>query len=373
MGVSRAVGPAEQIGSVTVREDSPVTWGGLVAEQEAYVAEKEAENLVFVGDGPENAGEIMSVTYTHRFTQEYVKQDYARLNDFVRGAFEEYENPYIVMLPALTASTTDAVGNYRPPLDHFDQLKRSWSRGVRYELNHVMDADREKDKWPAREWEYLQIWEPTTDAGYADGGYAHLHPVVVCDGKVGAQRFRSVLEKHVEKCEWARSEAHDLNEIDIRPLDALANPAAYLFKYLSKSWDPEDAESYQRRFNALLYETGYRRFQPSNGAQRWMQRDGGNDDEGDEWIFAGVGNDGQIETLQGYGDAHEFRVEHEMGVGSWLAEYEAPSAVAFDAADHRWKGGRCTRCGFSERALMANKVPWDGPASECPGKPPPGG
>ena len=355
--------------SVSAKTSVSVSWDGLVAEHESYLEEKRDKSLVFVGDGCENDGEILTAPYTHRWTREYTERQYAKMHDFVRGALQEYDDPYIVIFPALTASTTDARGEYRPPLDHFDQLKRSWSRGVRYELDKVMGAERKKDRWPARDWEYLQVWEPTTDAGYTDGGYAHMHPVVVCDGKVGAERFRSVMEKHVEKCDWARLEAHDVDEIDIRPLDELSNPAAYLFKYLSKSWQPDESEPYQRRFDALLHETGYRRWQPSDGAQRWVQLD--SDGAAEPWRFAGVADPEHVEYLDEYDDAHEFAIAHEFGIGTYLSGYDEPESVEFDDTEHVFKRGRCVRCGVSETALVADRVPWDGPAGECPGEPPP--
>lgn len=339
-----------------------VPWSSLVAEHGAYIEEKRGQSLVFVGDGYENSGDILPVPYTHRWTQRYTERQYAQMHEFVRGAMDEYEDPYVVIFPALTASTTDDRGEYRPPIDHFEQLKSSWSRGVRYELDKSMNASRKKDRYPARDWEYLQVWEPTTDAGYTAGGYAHCHPVVVCDGKVGVERFRSVMDKHVEKCEWAGLEAHDVNEIDIRPLDELSNPAAYLFKYLGKSWQPDEASPYQRRFDALLHETGYRRWQPSDGAQRWMQLD---DDGAEEsWTYAGVAEPDQVAALEEYDDAEEFAIAHEMGVGTYLAGYDAAPGTEVDVdetpqdeCEHdTWYRGRCVGCGLSERALVAGAV-----------------
>lgn len=369
MGVSSAFGPSRSIGAVSVSAETSVSvsWSGLVAQHDGYLEEKRDQSLVFVGNGCENSGQILAKPYTHRWTREYTERQYAKMHDFVRGAMREYDDPHIVIFPALTASTTDARGEYRPPLDHFRQIKRSWSRGVRYELNHVMNADRQKDCWPARDWEYLQVWEPTTDAGYTEGGYAHCHPVIVCDGKVGKRRFESVVAKHVEKCDWAQPEAHDINEIDIRPLDELSNPAAYLFKYLSKSWQPDESEPYQRRFDALLYETGYRRWQPSDGAQRWMQRE--SEGASEPWLFAGVADPDEVATLGEYEDAHEFQVAHEMGVGTYLAGYDAPSAVSTDEEDtlwdtcehEQWYRGRCLGCGLSERALVSGVVSVDPP------------
>lgn len=367
MAISSPGGPAERIGAVPVREagNAAVRWDGLIAEQEAYVEEKRDKWLTFVGDGSENSGEMLFKPYTHRWTQGYTERQYAKIHDFIRGAMDEYDDPYIAFLPGFTASTTTPAGGYRPPLDHFDQLKRSWSRGVRYELSHSMNADRKKDRYPAREWEYLQIWEPTTDAGYTEGGYGHMHAVVVCDGPVGEERFRSVMEKHVEKCEWAGLDAHDYEKTDIRPLTELNNPAAYLFKYLGKSWRPDDAPDYQRRFDALLHETGYRRFQPSDGAQRWMKPEESESPE--SWIFAGVGDGDDVARLREFEDAHEFGIAHEMGVSTYLAGYEAPTSVDTDStttvsdecSHDTWHRGRCLGCGITEELLVRGGPPPD--------------
>lgn len=362
MSTTGVVRPQTPIDETPVSSGSVGRWRDLVQDHERYLEEKKDKYLTFIGDGVENRGEIRTAPYTHRWTSSYTKRQYAQMNDFVRGAKEEYENPYIVIFPALTASYTTPTGDYRPPVDVFQELKRSWSRGVRYELHHSMEADRRKDTYPSRDWEYLQVWEPTTDEGYTDGGYPHLHPVVVCDGPVQAGRLRSVMQKHVEKCETARMEAHAIEEIDIRPLDQLANPAAYLFKYLSKSWDRDDVSDTQRRFDALLHETEYRRFQPSDGAQRWMKQE--RDDAPEPWIYAGVADGDQAETLEEYNDAQEFRIDREMGVRAYLQSQDQPASVAVDTAstdaqecDHPdWESGRCVKCGMKELDLVAGYV-----------------
>lgn len=351
MAVAGKVGVRSVLESVSVRSGSPVGWGALVAGHRSYLAEKEDQWLVFEGDSRTNRHDLMFSPYSHRWTQGYTEKQYAEMQDFVRGAREEYDDPHMVMLPALTASTTDMVGNYRPPLDHFDQIKRSWSRGVRYELTHSMNADRKKDRYPAMDWEYIQIWEPTTNQGGVPGGYAHCHPVVVCDGPVEAERFHSVVEKHVEKCDWAEMSGHDLDKIDIQPMDEFDNPGAYLFKYLGKSWNQDDVPEYQRRFDALLYETGYRRFQPSDGARRWMDREGV--ESAESWLFVGIGDGERVDALRGYEDAREFRLEHERGVGAFLSGFDSAGRVQSDESISESEEcsheivhhGQCVECG----------------------------
>jgi len=357
--------------TVPLRQDSVARWGDSVTQWRQYVDKKEEKSLVFVGDSKQNRDEFLVAPYTHRFLDGYTSMQYAQLMDFVSGARDEYDDPYVAFL-GLTASTTTPTGDLRPPLDHLNELLSAWDRGVRYELNHVMKADRKKDDYQSLDFEYLQIREPTTDSGDVPGGYGHIHPVVVCDGEPERERFERVIDKHVEKCDPARYSAHNYDEsIDIRPMGEIDNLGAYLFKYLGKSWGG-DLEPYQRRFNALLWESRRRRFQPSDGAQRWISRE--DEDSGQSWIFAGVADEDKVAGLTEYDDAEELRIDKEVGVRSYLNEREAPESVAFDDLDHEFQNGRCVRCGVTETAMVAGKVWWEGSSNECPGgdRPPPG-
>jgi hypothetical protein len=340
-----------------------------VAKWEQYREEKDEQSLVFVGDGARNAGEFLTVPYSHRFTDEYTRMQYAQMMDFCRGAVDEYDDPHVVLL-ALTGSTTTPAGEMRAPFDHMDELLSSWDRGVRYELNHVMEADRKKDDYEAMEWEYLQIREPTTEAGDVPGGYLHIHPVIVCDGHPGRKRFERVIDKHVEKCELALPEGHEYDtSIQVMEADEIANLGAYLFKYLGKSWTGE-YEPHQRRFNAMLWESGRRRFQPSEGAQRWMRREEGSD--GGSYRFVGVGQNEKVAELAEYDDVGDFRIDKEVGVGEWLNEREQREAVGMarsvgegdghvwmwdreecrESEEHEFRNGECVNCGVPIGAFV---------------------
>lgn len=370
MSVTAAATNAEAIDRIPVRAGSRARWGDAITEWEAYVEEKANQALVFVGDGESNDGQFLGVPYTHRFMDEYTQRQYAQLMGFIEGAREEYDNPHFAFL-TLTASTTDDMGRLRAPFDHLDMLRSSWDRGVRYELAHVMNADREKDTYPGfgtsdpnapNEWEYLQIWEPTTDEGHVPGGYAHQHVAIVCDGPPGRERFERVIRKHVEKCEWAELEAHSAEEsVDVRPFSELTNPGAYLFKYLGKSWQAQNATDYERRFNAMLWETGKRRFQPSERAQRWMQPS--ETDAGESWRFVGTGTRDKVARLNEYEDYQDFRVAHEVTVGEWLngrltrpsVEYEDGTEEDCEVGCHKMCAGRCLRCGLDRQAIQAQR------------------
>jgi hypothetical protein len=323
-------GPGDQpdrLLDLELRRDSelPVsaTWGQAVQEWRSYCLEKQDENLFFLGDSSENRDEILVSDYTHRWTDAYTKRQYAKIQSFIRGAFSEYEDPHLVFITR-SCSTTDDAGNPRSPIVHLNELIDAWSDGVRYELDKVMGAKRKKDQYHGfapDEWEYLRILEPTTEDGYGPSGYAHEHTCIVVDGDPGEQRFHSVLEKHVEKAETARLDAHEFEDtIEVREHGELENPGAYVFKYLGKTWQTGEMEEYEERFAALLKETGRRRFQPSDGAQRWMQPDEDESESGD-WVFAGIGTDRQAQELQQFNDYRDFLIATGAdGLRSWLAE-----------------------------------------------------
>ena len=91
----------------------------------------------------------------------------------------------------------------------------------------------------------------------------------------------------------------------------------------------------------------------------------------DPWRFAGIADPDQIDHLDEYDDANEFAIANEFSVGTYLSGYAEPESVSFDDTEHVFKRGRCVRCGVTEKQLVLDKAPWDGPAGECPGEPPP--
>jgi len=312
---------------------NPATWGDSVHQWETYLDEKANQYLVFVGQGAENSGEILTAPYSHRFQEGYTRMQYAKIQGFIRGALKEYDDPHLVFL-TFSTSTLKPNGEPRPPLDHMDELLDPWGDGVYYELNRVMAGDRKRDPWePRPEWEYLFILEPTTNRGRVSGGYPHAHAALVVDGEVSPERFESVITRHLVECEGARGEAHEFDDaIEVKRAESLGNPGAYLFKYLGKSWDVEEMEDYERRFAALLFDQGRQRFRASNGAQRWMQRP---EDEAEvgEWMFAGVADQDQAAHLRRYEDHQDFLIENETGGGpgggvrAWLARQRPPPDV----------------------------------------------
>ena len=301
---------------VGLTDNSTATWGDAVDAWEQYIAEKEDQMLVFID---RETGEFSAGMYSHRFRNSYTKMQYAKIQGFIRGALSEYDDPHLGLL-TLSNSSLKPNGKPKPPLDHLDELLGSWE-SVYYELKQVMESVRVSDPWDAREWEYLWILEPHTDEGRVPGGYGHVHIGIVADGDLEPERFESVISKHLVNCEGATADAHELDDsVEVKPAEELNNPGAYLWKYLGQSWDVQEMEDYEKRFAALLRESGRRRLRASEGAQRWMQRPESESAKGD-YTFAGVGSAEAVsELLSEYDDHDDFKIATEMSVRGWLNE-----------------------------------------------------
>jgi len=132
----------------------------------------------------------------------------------VAGTFED---PVVV----LTGRT--AAGDGRPSVDHARAIAEAWTGpngndGAGRSLRYVLD---ERLGLESDEWVRWTQGEPHTGkrSGAAHGGntgYHHAHDIIILDGaaaaeSVTAETFRTVIEAHVEKCDGAGREAHDLH------------------------------------------------------------------------------------------------------------------------------------------------------------------
>lgn len=124
--------------------------------------------------------------------------------EHVAGVFEE---PVV----ALTGRTASGAG--RPPVDHAREIADAWSSGgVRRSLRYQMD----KLGLDNAEWVRWTQGEPHPGDGQ-NQGYHHTHDIVILDGaaangEITAATFRPVIESHVEACDHAGPEAHDLDK-----------------------------------------------------------------------------------------------------------------------------------------------------------------
>jgi hypothetical protein len=118
-----------------------------------------------------------------------------------------YERPVVV----LTGRTASGAG--RPPVEHAREIADAWTdggvrRSLRYEMNKLgLDGE---------EWVRWTQGEPHPGEG-ANRGYHHTHDIIIldaaaADGEITPATFRPVIESHVETCEHAGPEAHDLDK-----------------------------------------------------------------------------------------------------------------------------------------------------------------
>jgi hypothetical protein len=263
-----------------------VTWREAVHRWRDYIRDSRECKAVFEGPG----GERVSGSSPNRFDPAYSDKQYAKLKDLERGLREDWGKLLHTAMLTFTASSTTADGGPVPPVDHLDDLTGSWD-AVRRELNRVLDG---------REWEYLWILEPH------ESGYLHRHLAVFVKGPVGREAFAPVIEAHLRNCDGAGREAHSLEDDSTvsvnrvaseRNGDGIGNLGTYLAEYLGTYGDDAlDAPDQQQMSNAVVWATGKRRWQPSQGAQSYMATN--RSDDVSLWEFVGI-EDGDGEIHEG--------------------------------------------------------------------------
>jgi len=269
---------------------------GVLEEYLEWYIEQERSQLVF--SSPE--GEEVAAPVPNSYSEEYGRQHYGRLKDIERASIEEADTLHTVML-SLTASTTTENGQQRPLGDHLQGIQDSWNPSVRRELQRALSRegfdryDRELDydlanglgwlfdepalKW----WEYVTVIEPHGGGGDASG-YGHFHVGVFASHPVDEEVFHPVIEKHIEKCEYAGREAHDLgaedpadrpislNEVDPETEaegEEIGNLGSYLSEYIGGfSGELEERPIYELVFQAVCWAQGRQRVRYSRGANR---------------------------------------------------------------------------------------------------------
>lgn len=273
---------------------------GVLKEFLEWYIEQEESQLVF--ESPE--GEEVTAPVPNSYSDEYGRQHYGRLKDIERASLEEAETLHTVML-SLTASTTKENGQQRPLGDHLQGIQDSWSPYVRRELQRVLSREgfdryeRELDydlvnglgwlfdEGPAKWWEYATVIEPHGGGGDATG-YGHFHVGVFLSHPVGEETFHPVVEKHIEKCEYAGREAHDLgaedpeerpislNEVDPETVaegEEIGNLGSYLSEYIGGfSGELEERPLYELVFQATCWAQGRQRVRYSRGANKLAEQ-----------------------------------------------------------------------------------------------------
>ena len=131
-------------------------------------------------------------------------------------------------------------GEHVPPIEHTEVRRNSWGS--------CYDTVRNTMRSLGLPWQYDRRSEPHTGKRGEYGinrCYGHDHIVLVVDGEVSPGDLRPVVEKHVEECDWAGAQAHDLDvedwganrddvdTVEIKDPSELETVAAYVADYCS--------------------------------------------------------------------------------------------------------------------------------------------
>ncbi|WP_274323772.1 hypothetical protein [Halosimplex aquaticum] len=217
----------EVSGEALVRR-TPLLWGEAV-EQMLEDHEETRRTTVNLELGcpsdPEHAE--FSIDATTRWFESYQKRYYARTEAWLReltggerpsGGETSgiYDDPYVCLLTLSASSVPD--GERVSPIDHEKVRRSSWSGSGASVYDTLRNTMRSLG-FDSDEWQYERRSEPHTgkrsnDRYSLNSCYGHDHVILVVDGEVNPSELRPVIEKHVELCEWAGPEAHDLDVSD---------------------------------------------------------------------------------------------------------------------------------------------------------------
>ncbi|MHB9287400.1 hypothetical protein ACKVMT_10235 [Halobacteriales archaeon Cl-PHB] len=153
-----------------------------------------------------------------RWFSSYQKRYYAQMKAWLREicggkrpsggtSHGDFDDPHLALITLSASSVPD--GERVGPIDHVKARRSSWNACY----DTLRNTLRSRGYDLGDSWQYDRRSEP--HAGERGGGlnhcYGHDHIVVAVDGPISAEAFRPVVEKHVEECDWAGPDAHDLN------------------------------------------------------------------------------------------------------------------------------------------------------------------
>lgn len=246
-----------------------------IAVLEDYMAEK--ENAVLVLNEKES-GDVRVLPYMHRFKPKYRDRLYARLKSGEEWLKSEFGGgPIPATMLTLTAHQRGESGDPRSLEAVLNDLKDGWDK-----FRRVIDRATEGYKT-----EVMAVFEPH------ESGYPHLHVLIF--GKADPTLQEKVEELWVEKYGVGGAAAHESAVTVVQGRSAqIANPAAYLMKYLGKTTVRQTGERQQvtgyEAFSALLWVTQRRQFSCTAGLSAAMAGETADDGESEEnWEFVGVG------------------------------------------------------------------------------------
>jgi len=266
-----------------------VTWTEATKRFRSWYSDQRDTKIVVESE----VGETKAFRTPNRFTPEYREMLYAKAQALERGLRERWGKLLHTAMLTLSASSTDAEGNPRPPVEHLEDLLSSWE-AVRRALSRSLEG---------RDWEYLAIIEPH------ESGYAHIHLGVFVKGPIVREQFQPVIDAHLRNSDGAGPEAHEIvpddgdSAVTVRQSshpsreNGVENLGAYLAAYMAGEYGAEATEmpAHVQRFYATMWATGRQWFRPSNGAQELMQPP--EDEAGPlDWEVVGIAPDGDPES-----------------------------------------------------------------------------
>jgi len=240
----------DEVSGESLVERSAVTWGKAVEMmlENHEETRRTTVNLEKASPGhPEHAE--FHVDAVTRWFPSYQKKYYAQMKAWLRelvggtrpsGGETDgiYEDPRVALITLSASSVPDGV--HVPPVEHTEIRRSSW--------NSCYDTLRNTMRSLGLPWQYERRSEPHTGKRGEYGinrCYGHDHIVLVVDGDVSPGDLRPVVEKHVEECDWAGAQAHDLDvedwdanrddvdTVEIKDPTELENVAAYVADYCS--------------------------------------------------------------------------------------------------------------------------------------------
>lgn len=254
-----------QLGESEFVRTEAKTWGQALEAWEAWIERYDPLGIRFVDTV---TGEVVTGDLETSYSPSYARRYYAKFKSLEDGVEAEYDDPSTVML-TFTASNRDEDRNYRPPVDHIDEIASTWRNNTRQQLRYVIE-----EKLGIEEWCYGTIMEPHKS------GYGHLHTAVFVDGEIDPEDLQPVMETHVKNCEGAGPEAHEYkpsnpedSAISVNRNSEIGNLGSYLAEYLGEGSfdDPLEKPRYIRRFCAMVWASGLRRIRFNNRGYELME------------------------------------------------------------------------------------------------------
>ena len=184
-----------------------------------YLRDREHDNVVLES----NAGDIMVLDHTHRWSDPYMRKQYAKVSkveDAVNMIFSGATGDTIpTTMLTLTAEQKDENGNLRSFEAVLDDILDGWNR-LRKSLHHLISG----------RWEFVKFVEQH------ESGYPHVHVAIY-----GVAR--PSLKEDIERL-W--SEKYDIGNIDASVSGArsrdVESVGGYLWKYIGKALNTENQE-----------------------------------------------------------------------------------------------------------------------------------